>query len=415
MNKQNLKRALDQDLTNHQKKDDIIVKKPKKACLSTRKNDYSRDGCNYSFRKPQEIGCFSVDKNRGFCDDAKNKLKVYYNPPPSSSSAAGQPSEAHRVRFDLKVGFSSFDNRDKVKPNVKISPVPIDLLLKWIVSKKHVLLRSDQQSKNLLTDFISWRGILTRILCTPYETRDAWIIAVSKFNGTFYLCEFETEKKLREALNPEPRHEQMSYWGYKFEHYVTCERKNGEVGCPEDPSTPINNSECFNTVLRSRLNSHSLIFSAEVDCVDPARTDRSQDGYIELKTSREFTHPRQKTSFKRYKLLKWWAQSYLAGINRIICGFRNDDGIVERLQSYEVDNLPKMAQEVPGSWRPDVCMKFYDAFLSFVKETVIEDDPKVVHLFRFDPDVRRDEVFIEEQRRDSPYVFLPDWYIHEMT
>ncbi len=41
----------------------------------------------------------------------------------------------------------------------------------------------------------------------------------------------------------------------------------------------------------------------------------------------------------RYKLLKWWAQSFLVGVPKIVCGFRDDDGIVKNLQNFKTVNL----------------------------------------------------------------------------
>ena len=74
---------------------------------------------------------------------------------------------------------------------------------------------------SLFTDFICWRGLLTRLLCTPYENRDGWKIGVTLFNKTMYLCEFETEQKKQMLANQSEKQEEMTYWGYKFEQYVT--------------------------------------------------------------------------------------------------------------------------------------------------------------------------------------------------
>ena len=74
---------------------------------------------------------------------------------------------------------------------------------------------------SLHTDFVCWRGLLTKLLCTSYEGRDGWQIAVTKYNGTFYLCEFETERRQQEKLRETERQREMSYWGFKFEQYLT--------------------------------------------------------------------------------------------------------------------------------------------------------------------------------------------------
>lgn len=46
------------------------------------------------------------------------------------------------------------------------------------------------------------------------------------------------------------------------------------------------------------------------------------------------------TKYFRFKLMKWWAQSYLSGIPKIVVGFRDDIGKVHRLEDFEVNNIP---------------------------------------------------------------------------
>ena len=75
---------------------------------------------------------------------------------------------------------------------------------------------------SLHTDFICWRGLLTKLLCTPYENRDDWCIAVCLFKGTYYMCEFETQKKEQEKRTMTDKQNEMCYWGWKFEQYVTA-------------------------------------------------------------------------------------------------------------------------------------------------------------------------------------------------
>ena len=74
---------------------------------------------------------------------------------------------------------------------------------------------------NLLTNFIAWRGILTKMLCTMYNHQEPWKVAATLYKGTIYLQEIETEeKRQQEAAMPE--HQRATcYWGLKFEDYVT--------------------------------------------------------------------------------------------------------------------------------------------------------------------------------------------------
>lgn len=100
-------------------------------------------------------------------------------------------------------------------------------------------------------------------------------------------------------------------------------------------------------MLRSGLASHSLLYSAEVDGVDSIRSKSSNDplvSFIELKTSKVVTSDRADRSLRKYKLMKWWSQAYLTGIPRVVCGFRDDYGIVRSLQTFEVTDMPSKGQ-----------------------------------------------------------------------
>jgi hypothetical protein len=39
----------------------------------------------------------------------------------------------------------------------------------------------------------------------------------------------------------------------------------------------------------------------------------------------------------RHKLLKWWAQSFLVGIETVVCGLRDGDGVVQRIEELPVN------------------------------------------------------------------------------
>lgn len=73
---------------------------------------------------------------------------------------------------------------------------------------------------SLHTDFLMWRGHLTRIICTPFG-KDSWAMAVTLFGGTYYMSEVETAENERKRKEMSDREKEMTYWGYKFEQYVT--------------------------------------------------------------------------------------------------------------------------------------------------------------------------------------------------
>ena len=46
--------------------------------------------------------------------------------------------------------------------------------------------------------------------------------------------------------------------------------------------------------------------------------------------------------------MKWWAQSFLVGVPKITCGFRNDDGVVKSLQTFKTAEIPHETQVNEG-------------------------------------------------------------------
>ena len=112
-------------------------------------------------------------------------------------------------------------------------------------------------------------------------------------------------------------------------------------------------------------------------------------------------------SFARYKIIKWWCQCFLVGIPVVICGFRDDDGIVTRIMDYPVARLPKMGENF---WLPNVCMNFLDAFFAFTKTSIQEEN--ILYKLSWDPPAR--EVKVERHRNQDIDIVLPDWYRNEI-
>lgn len=73
-------------------------------------------------------------------------------------------------------------------------------------------------------DFISSRGTLRLIACTPYLKgclRDQWEICASKLNGTIYFAAIDTDFDIEQNNNITYRRKKFQSWGYKFEQFLT--------------------------------------------------------------------------------------------------------------------------------------------------------------------------------------------------
>ncbi|XP_029014957.1 decapping and exoribonuclease protein [Betta splendens] len=373
----------------HQSGSDPVQNPPTSQGLSTRRELYERDFPVY--KQPVEVGCFSLDSGRRFFNDSR-QMRYYVEPD-------------RNPNFDLRDGYTDrFTKRDD---SVKEK---LDHILRWIVVNRSKLnSRSTTTSScGLDVDFVTWRGHLTKLLTTPYETREGWSLAVTRFRDTLYISEVETEAARRERENRTERHEEMMYWGYKFEQYICADSLHSSP----DPGGVVNTNEAFCTVVQTRLSDHRLLFSGEVDCRDKdSSASAPPASYVELKTSAEICTPKQRSNFHRFKLLKWWAQSFLPGVPRIVAGFRDHEGTVVSVETFHVSKISHLIKNEYNCWKPTVCMNFCSDFLSFVKCVAVEDNPSVVYLFCWEP--RRDVTYTIH--RDSHYSFLPHWFVQEMT
>ncbi|XP_061605968.1 decapping and exoribonuclease protein-like [Phyllopteryx taeniolatus] len=355
--------------------------------LNTRKAPY--EGGSPRFEERVEVGFFSLDTERQFHHD-KSQMRYYAEPDPAPN-------------FDLRDGYN--DRYIKRDENLRKN---LEHILHWILANKSQLMQNAATTSALNDfDFVTSRGRLTKVLCTPYESQTEWELSVTKFNGVLYINEVETASSRQGRENRTESHTENIYWGYKFEQYICA----GKIDGLPDSSGVVNSNEAFYSVVRTRLSNHRLLFSGEVDCRDKYRSAPPPPAcYLELKTTGEIHTSQQRSKFHRFKLLKWWAQSFLLGVPRVVAGFKNDDGVVVSVRTYRTAEIPQLVEGEHLGWTPAVCMNFCNEFLSYVKRVVTEDNPHVVYLFS--RKARCDLTYTVH--KDSPYSFLPDWYVEEM-
>ena len=133
----------------------------------------------------------------------------------------------YRFTFDLREGVESAIKKDKTTKNEKL-----DKLLEWILMNKAAFAVNDQETNisTLTTDFVCFRGLLTTIMCTPYERREDWEFVALKYKETIYLCKQETEQQRLFEQNKSERQRHMESWGYKFEQFVLSDNIHESEG-----------------------------------------------------------------------------------------------------------------------------------------------------------------------------------------
>jgi RAT1-interacting protein len=360
-------------------------------------NDHrSSRHADVTIRKPVKLGAYS---------NTKGSDGDVYREDEGQLRVLKLPAQIKHVNYDLSNGYIRLRDGGSIICNQMEKEPGLKNILKWVLSNKDKFqLQSGIKSNSALnTDFLTFRGIIVKIMTTPYENREGWCIAATKYKGTIYLYEYMTEKKIQDELNRDERSNMFSYGGFRFEYYIT---KPADPDA-DDRDIDFQHHSEYCCIARTRLGNHSLAYGAEMDCVDSFRKvkDPALSDFVEIKTTRTVDNQRQWDNMVRNKMFKWWAQCYMIGIPTLVCGYRDDNMTVREIELLNVSDMPKMAKKV---WSPEVCLRFLNRFLDFAKSMIQEDDPNVMYEFHYEPG--RDVTCVKTAPTPDRFV-IPQWYI----
>ncbi|CEF66738.1 Decapping and exoribonuclease protein [Strongyloides ratti] len=337
------------------------------------------------FSKPECISEFTLKQDRKMTFGRSGAKYLYEN----------CLDESH-PNYNLNDGFDSYIKKEEDEK--------INILLEWIISQtpaKYVDLKKICHD----VDFVCFRGLLTKIGNSLYSENDTFRAVAKLYNGVIFLCEYPTEDELEKIANMSEKDKKFTYWGHKFEQYVTCGYKNSLP----DTTTPVSAYDEYVGIFKAYLegvgDNHdkiSLIYGAELDCIDP-KTGK----LIELKTQYDTLN----ASFWRYKALKWWLQSFLVGINKIVVGYRDNDGIIKNVGVLPVSELTSGSK---ANFSAKLVMNYILKTLAVIKQAFIDKkdsviimekkkNVKAVELVRInDPKTINIDIFTKEFRERFP-------------
>ncbi|KAK9698867.1 hypothetical protein RND81_08G137200 [Saponaria officinalis] len=224
--------------------------------------------------------------------------------------------------------------------------------------------------------FVTYRNNLNKIMATAYIRNEPWEMGVHKRKGVVYLDVHKLPERPQSELD-----RRRSYWGYCFETLAT-EDPNRDSG---EGIHHIDANVEYCAVIKTKLGAHRILMGAEMDCCDS--TNDGRKFYVELKTSRELDYHTEER-YERLKLLKFWIQSFLAGVPYIVVGFRDDSGRLvrtERMRTKDINHRVKMK----GYWQGGVCLAFADEVLCWLYGTVKENED---YILQFAPPFTRLEL-----------------------
>ena len=197
-------------------------------------------------------------------------------------------------------------------------------------------------------DVLSWRGILKTLMCHPYsvEEEEFKVIVV---NSTLFIEHSESSHSSNDSF----KNIAQTYYGFRFE--TVC-LKNDHTGLKDEYT---DNSIEWTHVYKARLGNINLVYGAEIDGLND-----SDDGLVELKTT--FHSPRgQNYNLFLEKLMHYWAQAYLVNVESIIVGFRDEKGIITKIERIQTDSIPSMVYG-KVKWDPHVMIKHLYSVLDVI-------------------------------------------------
>ncbi|KAL8889156.1 MAG: hypothetical protein Q9215_003545 [Flavoplaca cf. flavocitrina] len=150
--------------------------------------------------------------------------------------------------------------------------------------------------------------------------------------------------------------------GYKFETLALIPATWAETSrnyIESRESLVVRNYAQYCSVVRTGFGKSRLILAGEVDALWDAKPCRPDDpiNWVELKTAATPLSDRDVLKYER-KLLKFWIQSFLLGVPKIIVGFRNKEGILQSLEELETSQIPRLVkQRGKGTWDGNLCIR----------------------------------------------------------
>jgi RAT1-interacting protein len=212
-------------------------------------------------------------------------------------------------------------------------------------------------------------------MVAPFSKLDDWEMNATLFQGTIFLEENHTKKissrqqQFSSAGRPGALPQGlMSFWGYKFESVSLMptpwpETSREYIESREDEL--VSNYAQYCSIVRTGLGKVKMILGGEVDAVMAFKPeDKSKPiDWVELKTTATVTSEKEQIKYER-KLLKFWAQSFLLGVPRIVVGYRTQQGILERVEELDVQTIPdKVKLRGKALWDGQTCINFAASFL----------------------------------------------------
>mmetsp|Transcript_21324 Transcript_21324/g.46770 ORF Transcript_21324/g.46770 Transcript_21324/m.46770 type:complete len:441 (-) Transcript_21324:127-1449(-) len=221
-------------------------------------------------------------------------------------------------------------------------------------------------------DVCTFRNNLNKIGKTPIDAREPWELDACFTESTLFLDIREASEAA--SRRPFPDSDRFCYYGYKFEALCCGESR-------------VDATSEYCAVMRIRIGGLRIMFGAEIDCCDvkgifrpPGGRAKPQREYIEFKTHRLPQHPGQHKTLLRFKYPRWWLQSWLAGVPRMLVGGWDQGGVLRQMEVIATTDLPKLSARGGHAWDPWQCILFLHAVATWMQRLAKQHPRAMIRL-----------------------------------
>lgn len=353
-----------------------------------------------SLKQPRELTSFSINIENQVQFDNSSLNYFYF------------PENLLDKQIDLCGGFKDFIEKDEYKPQH---------LNELLLAIKYY--EEQNAGETIVADVITWRGIMTKLLCLPYNRNDDLDLNIVFFDGHIFMEE-DHEMKMNKRRSMNEKDKLMCYWGYKFETVATLKQPWSETTREEIETRSkkaVNNIEQYASVVKTGIGNLRLVLGGEVDCVKDYKPNDGRDPlshYLELKTSATIQSDFDVCKFER-KIFKSWAQSFLLGVPTIIYGFRDKNGVVRSMDEFKTEEIPAIVKKsqftsLDQKWNGMDAIGFYAAILNWIKETVGTDSTA---FWRLQYEAKSEEVLLYKLPKGEDFLLdeFKQWRLSKHT
>ncbi|KYQ88571.1 hypothetical protein DLAC_11304 [Tieghemostelium lacteum] len=324
------------------------------------RNTIRKNNTKTTISQPTEIFSYCYDNNGNVYQAKLNKFKSV---PINSNLIEG--FEVSKVKFETSSSLKCV----------------LDTLIK-------------NQFNSSKVNFVTYRNNLNKIFGS-FMSNDKWEMDIEKIDETIYLGVILDQEP---PSSDNELHYKSIYAGYKF----------------EDLSRQIDSPYQYCSISRTKLLKNEIILASEIDCYKQKENLKdgvyNMDDYVELKTCKEIVDHKGAFVYKKFKLFKFWLQSYLAGVRKIVVAMHSDF-VIKSVKELNTLEIPSLTKDI---WKPDHCLLHGNEILEFIKTNT---QPNHKYLLQFNhPDINLYQLS-PEQPQNQPSILTNEYlqYLKDQT